>query len=181
MTRHNKPTFPVTDSAQTEGGYGDPQYVPRAIPPHIGVRQPVPITSDDLERQPLKFIALALTHLKNEISKMAVMIEDRSRPVDEYQPQEVIGETETTIVIQPQWDTTERITTVVIVGPPAGTPTLQLGDRVWPLVIPASGILVIAPINIFLTRSDTRQLTVGTPGQYSVHLGGYADSRGQLI
>lgn len=128
----------------------------------------------------MKFIALGLIHLRQKLEELANFTEDRSRPVDEYQPQEIIGEQETTLNVSPQWETNERITSVLITGPP-GTITVFLGDRIWPLTIPASGVLVIAPVSIFLSRGDTRQLTSATPGQYSLELMGYADSRGQLI
>lgn len=128
----------------------------------------------------MKYVALGLTHLHNELSGLARMIEDRARPVDEYQPQELVGETESVLTVSPQWETNERITSILITGPP-GSVTIQLGDRIWPLAIPASGFLLIAPVSIFLGRDDTRTLTAATPGQYSLELSGYADTRGQLI
>ena len=176
MKRHtHRPSFPVSESPETEGGFGT-EYVPRAIPPHIGVRQPVSLEPDAIDREPMKFIALALAQLHRQFRRMATAIEDHSMPVDNYSPQTVAASTNQ-VNLQPQYESGEQITSVIIVGP-AGAVTLTLGDRIWPLVIPASGILVIAPISIFLGRDDTRQLNSVTLGQYSLELGGYADTRG---
>jgi hypothetical protein len=179
MSRGKTSPFEVPQPVQSEGGYGA-QYVPRRAKPDIPVRQPTGPGVSDIESQPQKYTALALIHLRNEMARLAVQIEDRSRPVNEYQPQEIVGELETTITVQPQWETTERITSIILTGP-AGPVTLQLGDRIWPLTIPATGIIVISPISIFLGRNDTRTLTAATPGQYGLELSGYCDSRSQLI
>jgi hypothetical protein len=184
MAARNKATFPVSEqtarAATDEGGGYGWQYVPRAIRPDTPIRQKPAIQVADIEAQPMKYIALALVHLRNQIAALANMAEDRGRPIDEYQPQEILGELESTITVQPQWETSERITSVLITGPP-GNVTVQLGDRIWPLTIPASGFLLIAPISIFLGRSDSRILTAATPGQYSLELSGYCDTRGQLL
>ena len=55
--------------------------------------------------------------------------------------------------------------------------TLQLGKRTWQLALPASGVLVIAPIKISLDRSDTRKLTAANAGDWAVELCGYAEKR----
>lgn len=178
MSRSKTGPFEEPQSAQTEGGYGA-SYVPRRAKPPTVIRQPLQPGVADIESQPQKYTALALVHLRNEMARLAVQIEDRSRPVDEYQPQEILGETETTITVQPQFETEERITSIIVVGP-AGAVTLQLGDRIWPLTIPATGVIVIAPILLFLSRSDNRILTAATPGQYSLELMGFADTRGLL-
>lgn len=179
MSRAKSGLYEQPTTPQSEGGYGE-QYVPRRAKPPTVIRQPEPIGVTDIESQPQKYIALALVHLRNEMAKLAVQIEDRSRIVDEYQPQEITGEAFTTISIQPQWETEERITSIIITGPP-GNVTVQLGDRIWPLTIPATGILVIAPIIVLLGRNDIRQITASTPGQYGLELSGYCDTRSLLI
>lgn len=144
------------------------------------LRQVPPVQVPSIEQEPLRYLALALVHLRNEISKLPAMIEDHSRPVDEYRPQELVPDSELTMTLQPQWETEERITSIIVTGP-AGSIALQLGDRTWNLTIPATGILVIGPISLFLSRSDARILTAQTPGQYTLELMGYCDTRGQLI
>jgi hypothetical protein len=67
---------------------------------------------------------------------------------------------------------------VLITGPTGGI-SVQLGDRVWNLTIPATGVIVIAPVAILLGRSDVRQLTATTPGEYTLELMGHADDRYQ--
>jgi hypothetical protein len=55
-----------------------------------------------------------------------------------------------------------------------GTPfTLQLGRRVWNLALPPTGVLTISSA-LVLERSDVRQLTASTPGDWSFELMGYA-------
>jgi hypothetical protein len=135
----------------------------------------------DIEQAPLKYIALALVHLRQELAKLPRMIEDQSRPVDEYVAQEVIAATVSSpLLILPQWEVSEKITSIVIIGP-AGAVTLQLGDRIWPLTIPATGVIVISPVAVLLSRSDLRQLTFATPGVYSVELMGFCDTRNELV
>ena|ERR1700684_2299490 len=158
-------------------------FTPRATKPGIPVhiRQPLPPGVEDIEKQPYKYIALALVHLRQVMARLPVMIEDYSHPVDEYQPQTVgVSPVETAISVTAQWEDTEIIRAVLITGP-AGTVTVQLGDRTWPLTIPATGFLLISPIWMILERGDPRTLTAGTPGDYTLELMGHEDTRGNLV
>jgi hypothetical protein len=157
------------------------RFQPRATPP-VHLRQPEPPGVRDKEYDPVRMVAVALTHLRQVMERLPVMVEDNSRPVDEYQPAQTLGvtPTESTMEVQPQWETPEIIKAIVITGP-TGTVTVQLGDRTWALTIPASGIIVVSPLLLILNRSDRRILTAGTPGDYSLELMGHADSRGQLV
>lgn len=265
----------------------------------VHIRNVSQIGVQDIEQEPVKYVALALVHLKTKLDKLATIIEDKSRPLDVYQPQTIALESNPVITLQPAWEVPEKITSVIITGPattagtapasggnagnvtspgagatvvstaaltglyniginlfisgtvssadndnmqlvfgstvinlivnaggnipmatynfqvnPGGngltirtinagtlnsvyhasitftpvnpfpttpnTMTLQLGDRVWSLTMPASGVLIIAPIAVMLQRSDLRQLTVSAPGEYSLELMGYADTRGNL-
>lgn len=160
---------------------------PRAKEPGmpIHLRHPDTIDTKDIEQAPLKYNALALIHLRNEIERLANLIVDRSRPVDEYNVQTLVAEAlpqGNQLILQPQFETGEIIESIVITGPAAGTATLQLGDRAWPIVIPASQILFIgAPLVLGLSRNDNRILTATTSGEWSLELMGYADTRGQLV
>lgn len=147
----------------------------------VGIRQEQNSRVQDIEQQPLKYIALALVHLHNELAKLPRMIEDQSRPVDEYVAQEVLPATvNSPLLILPQWEVSEKITSIIVVGP-SGLVTLQLGDRIWPLTIPAAGFIIMSPVAVLLSRSDLRQLTFATPGVYSVELMGYCDTRNELV
>lgn len=258
----------------------------------VHIRNVSQIGVQDIEQEPMKYIALALVHLKSKLEKIATIVEDRSRPLDVYQPQTVATENNPVITLQPAWEVPEKITSVIITGPatsstaaasggnagnvtspaagatvvstgaltglynvtvtvyvsgtvgagdndnmqlvfgstvinladtttpitvpfqvnpggnglsvkvvnlgtvgsvyhasitfvpaspnPATTMTLQLGDRVWNLTMPPSGILTVSPIAVMLQRSDLRQLTVSTSGEYTLELMGYADTRGNL-
>lgn len=173
----------MADRGQSDlQGYGNSvgsNTVPRAtLPPgmQIPTRQLSGISTADIEREPMKYVALALVHLRNQNANLAQQIADHSRPFDEYLPRTLTGDSETSINLQPTFESTERVESIIITGPP-GNVSLQLGDRLWALTIPATGILVIAPVHITLERSDNRQLTAATPGQYSLELMGYVDER----
>jgi hypothetical protein len=241
----------------------------------------------------MKYIALALVHLKSKLEKVATMVEDKSRPLDIYQPQTLTVEANASITLQPAWETPEKISSIIITGPPtsstaapsggnagnvttpgagativntaainglynvtvtvwvsgtvgagdndnmqlvygstvinlsdgttpitypfqinpannglsvkainagtagavyhaaityapaspnpATTMTLQLGDRTWNLTMPSTGIIVVAPVGIMLSRSDVRIFTASTSGEYTLELMGYADTRGNLV
>ena len=139
------------------------------------MRQPTAITAEAVEREPFKHIALALIHLRQQLDKLPRMIVDYSRPFDEYQPQSV-SEAETQIVVQPAYDMDEIVQFILVTGP-AGAVTLQLGDRIIPLTIPASGFIYMGPVTMRLARNDPRTLTTsGAAGQYNLELMGYADN-----
>lgn len=136
-----------------------------------------PITAPDKEQLPpaevmARAFALMQRHMY-EINKKAV---DETQVFDMYLTQTLMAESELSITLQPSYEFTERIESVIITGP-AGACTLQLGDREWSLVIPASGIIVIAPVAIYLGRNDTRMLTGSSSGNYALELMGHADRR----
>jgi hypothetical protein len=171
----------MTSKAENDTQLGSVNYPGRAKKPQIDLRQPSNVETPDIEKQPLKYIALALVHLKNVIARLPVMIEDNSRPVDEYQPQTLSAESEVTITVQPQWEDPEIIRSVLVTGPAASVINIQLGDRNWALTIPATGFIVISPLWLLLSRNDVRILTSVTPGQYTFELMGHADTRGNLV
>jgi hypothetical protein len=106
------------------------------------------------------------------------LIENRGYPVDEYLTGSGTG---TVISLMATYDfMPERIEAVIVTGPPASVITLQLGDRTWNLVIPAAGVLPIAPLGIILGRSDVRQLTAAVSGQYTLELMGYGQRRFEI-
>ncbi len=159
-------------------GYGT-EYIPRGkMPPgsSVKIRQPVPITAEDIERQPFKYVALALVHLQREMANLRKALEDRSRPVDEYRPQAITSESTALVQLPPQWESREMITSILITGP-AGACVVQLGDRIWTLTIPAAGYIAISPVAIMLERNDIRQISSATAGDYTLELMGYADMR----
>lgn len=117
--------------------------------------------------------------IQSSLDDIAQYFVDQTNRVDEYQAQGYAGtpgESQTTAQVLPDYECDEIITGVIVTGTPAGTFTLQLGRRNWPLVMPASGILVIAPIQIKLGRSDTRNLTAAAAGNWEFELMGYAET-----
>lgn len=143
----------------------------------IGIRQIQPLEVESIDTVPARYFALALVELKKQMASIAKMVKDHSRPVDEYNPQSLAPESGMSLTLQPQWEVGEVIESIVINGPPAGAVTLQLGDRVWSLIIPASGILVMSPVKVILSRSDIRMLVAAVPGEYFLELMGFCDDR----
>lgn len=157
-----------------------PQRIHGELPPER-VRQPITVETPDIDKQSGKYIALGIVAMHRELQKLAVMAEDNSRPVDEYNNQTLAPEAETSLILQPQWEVTEKIESILITGP-TGAITLQLGDRTWTLTIPAAGYLFIgAPLGVYLGRDDPRVLTATTAGEYTLELMGHCDTRGDLV
>lgn len=154
-------------------------HVPRPVIQPGGethLRQPQQVQVPDIEQAPLKYIALALVHLRNSFSKVPKMLEDNSRPVDEYSTQSNVAESFLTLTVQPQWEQTELIRAILITGP-AGACTLQLGQRFWNLTIPVAGYILISPIWLQLGRVEPRIITGNVAGNYSLELMGHVDER----
>ena len=166
------------------GAIPDEAYQPRKSGPGTPVflRQPEDVDTRDLELKPYKYIALALVHLRNAFARVPVMLEDNSRPVDLFYPQtfQSAGLTQQ-VILQPQWETAVKIKYVMITGPSGNNITVQLGDRIWPLTIPATGFILIGPVAFFLARTDPQILWSATVANYTMELMGNADSRGQLV
>lgn len=140
-------------------------------------RQVPEVQAPDIDQAPNQYIVKGLLKLHEQMQNIARQADDRSREVDEYRVQTLVPDSELTVTVQPQYDQiSERIESVLVTGPP-GAVSLQLGDRTWALTIPATGILVIAPVSIVLNRNDYRILTSATPGDFSLELMGWADER----
>jgi hypothetical protein len=77
------------------------------------------------------------------------------------------------------YDAQGTITQVLNTGTPFN---LKLGKRSWNLLLPPTGILVIAPVQIPLDRDADRYLTGSVAGDWSFELMGYADTgrRGRI-
>lgn len=133
--------------------------------------------SEEEQKLPEEWLEHSLRRLTQSLSDFTSLIEDRSHRVDEWQAQS-LADNVTTVQTFPDYEFDAIIESVVITGPTA-TPafTLQLGRRYWNLTLPASGILVISPISITLSRDSTRQLTSATAGNWTLELMGYADTR----
>jgi hypothetical protein len=139
----------------------------------------VPIKTEDVEQFTPEFVAAGLLRLREALGELARQTENKGNPVDEYNSTPITGAaTESVVTVLPTYEyMPEKIMSVIVTGPPAAACTLILGDRQWPVIIPAAGILPIGPMAIILGRSDPRQLVAATPGQYTLELMGYADRR----
>lgn len=130
-------------------------------------------------KPPEYYLEAILTQLHNRVRDLALTIDDRTRPVDEYQVASTEAPIATSEVIaQAQFDQiTERITSILVTGPPSTAFTLQVGDRYWELLTNASGFVLIGPVSMFLERTDNRILTSATAGNWTLELMGWADAR----
>lgn len=154
--------------------------VHKKLPPDatIHTRQPVnPVTRDEDPESPT-FERIGAHELAEQLSTIARNAENRANPVDEYNSAGVSGAaSSTSVVVQPTYEyMPEKIESIVITGP-TGAITLQLGDRIWQLNIPATGILTIGYVGLILGRSDARILTPAAAGVYTLELMGIADRR----
>jgi hypothetical protein len=125
---------------------------------------------------------MEMTHeLTRSVERMARNIQDKSRRVDEKRVQTLAADSETQVILTPQFERLGEIIEAIIVGgSPAATCTVKLGERVWNLTIPATGILVIAPVGITLDYEDDRFLISTTAGEWFLELTGYADVRNRV-
>lgn len=161
-------------------------FTPRAKRPkgsQLGLRQLPGVEKKDVEQEPMKFVALALVHLRNQLAKITRIVIDQSKRVDEYQVQVLTAEiNNNSLSVMPIFEVGEIIESIVVTGPAAGTFTLQLGDRTWNLVMPATQFLMLgAPLGLMLGRNDPRTLTSATAGEWTLELMGHADTRGNII
>jgi hypothetical protein len=138
-----------------------------------------PIRATDEEQLSPEYIAKGLLQVREALWELARQTENHGHPVDEYNSCPLGSNSSVTALnLQPTYEYwPEKILSVLVVGPPAAAITVTLGDRVWPLTLPASGVLPIGPVALILGRSDTRQLSAQTTGQYFMELMGFADAR----
>ena len=144
----------------------------------VHTRDPLPPETTDTEKDTPTFEKRGIDQLNEQMGNVARHLENRSFVVDEYNSAAISGAgSSASITVPPTYEyKPEKIESIIVTGP-TGAISLQLGDRIWALIIPASGILVIAPIAILLSRSDARILTPTTPGVYTLELMGVADQR----
>lgn len=122
----------------------------------------------------------AIVRFERNLSDLSSLIQDNSHRIDEFQNQSQVAEAVTSIQTFPDFDMFDAIIeAVVVTGPTTGNVpfTLQLGKRQWSLQLPASGILVLAPLKMSLGRDDQRVLTSATAGPWALELMGYSDIR----
>lgn len=136
-------------------------------------------TKDVPFSEPEKYMLVAIDHLRRSMRRLAMQVDDRTRPVDEYATQSTdspIGLT--TIEALPQFDQiAERIESVLVVGPTNTAFTLQIGDRFLTMSTDATGKAVLAPVSMLLQRNDRRVITSAVAGNWFFELMGWADER----
>jgi hypothetical protein len=150
------------------------------LPPDavIHTRQPEPPLTTDEDIPPKGYLTQGLTLLLTQLTNIARQAENRSHPVDEYNSAALSGAgSSASVTVPPTYEyMSEKIETIIITGP-AGAITLLLGDRIWQLSIPATGVLVLGPMALLLSRQDARTLTAASAGTYTLELMGIADQR----
>lgn len=152
----------------------------RKLPPDavIHTRQPVPPTTTDQEETSAGFETLGMAAFAEQMANLARSVENRADIVDEYNSAAVTGAGSSAVVeVFPTYEyMPEKIESILITGP-AGAVTLQLGDRIWQLSIPATGFLLIGYCGVVIGRGDRRILTPAASGVYTLELMGIADRR----
>jgi hypothetical protein len=152
----------------------------RRLPPDavIHTRQPVQPETTEQETTEAGFSTLGAAQLAEQLEIIARLTENRANRVDEYNTAAITGAgSSASVTVQPTYEyMPELIESIIVTGVP-GNITLQLGDRVWALTIPASGLLVIAPVRLLLSRTDNRILTPAAAGVFTLELMGIADRR----
>jgi hypothetical protein len=152
------------------------------LPPGASIRvrdKETPIRTEDVEELSPEFLARGLLDLREALGEIARQVENKGFPVDEYNTCTITGAaSESTLTVQPTYEyMPEKIMSVLVCGPAAASVIVTLGDRQWPIIIPAAGIIPIGPIACIIGRSEPRSLTSTTPGNYFLELMGYADRR----
>lgn len=152
----------------------------KKLPPDavIHTRQPVEPTTTDQEQVSAGYDALGAAAMAEQLASIARAAENRANIVDEYNSAAVSGAGSSAVIeVFPTYEyMPEKIESIVITGP-TGAVTLQLGDRIWQLSIPATGILTIGYVGLILGRGDRRILTPAAAGTYTLELMGIADRR----
>lgn len=143
-------------------------------------RMPATRAHDETPLGDAEWLREAVRRFERSLSDLTSLIEDNSHRVDEYQNLSPASGGNLQVQTQPDYDVyPEIIEAVIVTGPTTGGVafTLQLGKRIWPLLMPAAGIIVIAPIKMSLDRDDLRQVSSATAGDWTLELMGYADIR----
>ena len=152
----------------------------RKLPPDAVIHTRNPLTTEvsDTETTVRTAEELAAERFAANIGQIARELENRSKPVDEYNSAAITGAgSSASLTVAPTYEyMPEKIESIILTGP-TGAVSLRLGDRIWSLTIPASGILVIAPVALLLSRTDDRILTPGSAGVFTLELMGIADKR----
>jgi hypothetical protein len=126
---------------------------------------------------PPEFLAEQIRRMADNLGRLSGLVEDKSLKFNEYNAQPLAGDSITSIQLQPDFEFTEVVEYIIITGPAAATFTVNLGKRTWQLTMPASGILTITPVKLYLSRSDQRALSTSTAGNWSLELAGYCDTK----
>jgi hypothetical protein len=138
----------------------------------------LPVGTTEQDTEAIRHELLALHDVREQLATIARAAENRANLVDEYNSANISGAASSAQVqVFAQYEyMPEKIESIIVAGV-AGSVTLQIGDRQLALTIPASGLLVVAPVAMLLGRNDPRTLTPGTPGVYFLELMGIADRR----
>jgi hypothetical protein len=154
----------------------------RVMSPALGDREVgQSVRVADIDPQPDRaFLLAAWAKIGAELHDLSVQLFDFSHPFDESQNGQG-----TTVECLPEYESNEIVSSILVVAPPlnAGasapnTVTLQLGGRVMPLTMPATGYIHLEGMGMRLDRNDRRILTSVNPGYLLLELSGHADVRG---
>lgn len=144
----------------------------------ITPRQPIPVPTEFHEWEPpQRYIYYAMKQAAQEMRRLRMQLEDRTRPVDEYNISSST-QAQTICEVQPQFDQfSERIESILLTCSPPQTVMLQLGDRQFPVIMPATGVIVLGPLSMLLDRNMRRIATTTPAAEITMELMGWADER----
>lgn len=119
---------------------------------------------------------------RRAINAISDLAQDWSHRIDEYQPMEWTPDSETVIEVFPEYELCDEVIEAIVITGPTASPaaTLQLGKWITGITLPASQVLVIAPVKFKLGRNDRRILTPAAAGAWSLRLTGFADWKGRV-
>jgi hypothetical protein len=127
-----------------------------------------------------KYMLVALNRLEKILGPLSRKVADITKPVDEYSITGIYNQVTSLneITVFPQFDkSAERISYVLVTGPPTTAFTLTLGNRTWNVLTDATGTWQVHGAGIMLDKNDSRILQSATAGDWSLELCGFADER----
>jgi hypothetical protein len=138
---------------------------------------PGPIATTQHEIQPTpRYVVDKLEEATRYLGVLYAAEVNRSNMVEEYAGESVESPTgETQLNVIPDFSpASECITQVLVTGPVTTAFVLQLGDRYMSMSTDATGKCLLSPVAMILKPTSNRQLTSATPGDWFLHLSGYA-------
>jgi hypothetical protein len=137
---------------------------PGAILPTRNAFDPiVPDTEADVTSLPEHYLEYVMTRATRNLDRIAQWYGNQARLVEEFAGESAETATgESVLTAIPDYEpSNERITSVLVTGPPSTPFVLELGSRYMSLATDATGKCLLAPVAFTLTPQSKRLLTAG--------------------